>query len=97
VTAKSISVTNIDKSAPSVEISGNTDTLTNQNVILSVYAQDSASGIKSIQYSFDNRSWLTGSTISVDSNKTVYVKVTDNAGNITEKSIEVNNIDDFER
>jgi hypothetical protein len=93
VTSKSISVTNIDKSAPSVEISGNTATVTNQNVILSVSAEDSASGIKSIQYSFDNRSWLTGSTISVDSNKTVYVKVTDNAGNITEKSIEVNNID----
>ena len=93
ITTKSVSVVKIDTTAPTFEISGNTDKLTNHDVILSVTAEDSVSGIKSVQYSFDNSSWLSGSTVIVDTNKTVYFKVTDNAGNVTEKSVAVNNID----
>ena len=86
-------VTNIDKVAPTFDVSRNTEALTNQNVILNVAAEDNASGIKSVKYSFDNSSWISGSTVNVDSNKTVYFKVTDNAGNVTEKSVVVSNID----
>ena len=93
VTTKSVSVTKIDTTAPVFEISKNTEALTNQDVILDVTASDSASEIKSVQYSFDNSSWMSGSTVTVDSNKTVYFKVTDNAGNVTEKSVVVDNID----
>ncbi|MBQ4328590.1 MAG: fibronectin type III domain-containing protein, partial [Lentisphaeria bacterium] len=89
----SYEVINIDKVAPTFDISRSTESLTNQNVILTVSAKDSASGIKSIQYSFNNSIWMSGSTVNVDSNKTVYFKVTDNAGNVTEHSVVVNNID----
>ena len=82
-----------DVTAPTFEIIRSTDALTNQNVILTVSAEDNVSGIKSIQYSFDNNYWTSGSTVNIDSNKTVYFKVTDNAGNVTEKSYEVTNID----
>ena len=86
-------VTNIDKIAPVVKISGNTDSMTDQEVILSVEAEDDASGIKSIRYSFDNSSWNTGTTVTVDSNRTVYFKVTDRAGNVTKKTVVISNID----
>ena len=93
ITTQSTVVDKIDTDNPSFSITGTSDVLTNKDVVLNISASDSTSGIKSIQYSFDRKSWQNGSSATVDSNKTVYFKVTDNAGNVTEKSVDVTNID----
>ena len=88
-----VEVNNIDRTAPVFSISGNAEVLTNQDVILTVNAQDSLSGIGKIEYSFDKKEWQTGFSVVVNENKYVYFRVSDNAGNIAEKSVYVNKID----
>ena len=66
-----------------MEISGNVEDWTVENVFLSVVANDDASGIKSVEYSFDNKTFFSGSEVELAGNCKVYFKVTDNAGNVT--------------
>jgi len=63
------------------------------NVILSLEALDSGSGVDTIELSFDGTSWLSGDSFNntqshelfgSDGEKTVYLKVTDLAGNVAE-------------
>ena len=84
-------VSNIDKAAPTLTISGNATTLA-KSVTLKANVSDSASGIKLTQYSLDNKTWKTGSSVTVTENGTVWFKTTDNAGNVTVKSEVVNKI-----
>ncbi|AJD93015.1 hypothetical protein JMA_41100 (plasmid) [Jeotgalibacillus malaysiensis] len=95
-TVKTISVTNIDKTAPTANAIVATPTSwTNGDVILSLTgaADTGGSGLKHII--LPNGSIVTGSsaTQNVSANGTYVFKILDTAGNETVKSISVNNID----
>ena len=77
----------IDKDAPVLEISGNSAEWTNKDIILTARANE---GI--IEY-FNGSEWLCGSTMTVTENGTYRFRVTDIAGNVTEKSVIVDKID----
>jgi len=87
VTEKSVTVDMIDKVAPTLEISGNATAPTNQDVVLTATASDGT-----IEY-FANGIWNIGNSITVTENGTYQFRVTDAAGNITEKSVTVDMID----
>ena len=88
----SVVINNIDKDKPAVSITPSTTDPTREDVVVTISATDT-NGIKSIQYSIDKQNWTTGSKITFTENKQVYIKVTDNAGNIYEETVTVNNID----
>ena len=90
VTSKSVSVTKIDNTAPTLTISGNPTTWAKSATLKAVVSD--ANGIKLTQYSFDNKTWTTGTSVTVTQNRTVYFKTTDNAGNVTSKSVAVTKI-----
>lgn len=54
ITTESITISNIDKEAPSVTITPNTTETTHENVTLTINANDSLSGVKSITYIGEN-------------------------------------------
>ena len=87
ITEKSVVVDKIDKVAPTLDISGNATDWTNQDVILNANVSD---GI--VEY-FNGSDWVTGNSLTVTENGTYQFKVTDAAGNITEKSVVVDKID----
>ncbi|MBR2508620.1 MAG: AIDA repeat-containing protein [Lentisphaeria bacterium] len=87
VTEKEIVVDKIDKVAPTLEVSGNATAWTNQDVILTVNVSDGV-----VEY-FDNGEWIIGNSLTVSENGTYQFRVTDEAGNITEKSVTVDKID----
>ena len=89
----SFAVTNIDKDAPTVSVAGNPTDWVAGSVTLVATASDSASGVQKIEFSLDNISWEAGATVLVDVNKTVYFRVTDNAGNVTKETVVVDKID----
>ena len=92
VTEKSVVVDKIDKTLPTISITGNVSSWTNKDVVLSAVVNDDSSGVKSVKYSFDNVSWINGASVTVSENKTVYFKVTDNAGNVTTDNVVVDKI-----
>jgi len=82
-------VSNIDRTAPVITVTGNTTDPT-RTVILQAVADDGSQ----IKYSFDNITWNDyTSSVSVVNNGIVYFKATDLAGNSTEKSVVISNID----
>ena len=87
VTEKSIVVRNIDRVAPTLEINGNVTEWTNQDITLTANASDGT-----LEY-FDGSEWVAGSILTVTENGTYQFRVTDDAGNVTEKSIVVDKID----
>ena len=87
VTEKSVVVDKIDKVAPTLDISGNTTEWTNKNVILTATVSDGT-----VEY-FNGSEWVAGNSLTVTENGTYQFRVTDAAGNITEKSVVVDKID----
>ncbi|MBR7138426.1 MAG: AIDA repeat-containing protein [Lentisphaeria bacterium] len=82
-------VTNIDKIAPVITVTGNTERPA-RKVILTASADDGSS----ILYSTDNASWNRYTApVTVTANGTVFFKSTDAAGNTAQKSVAVSNID----
>ena len=98
-TVKSTNI-KIDKTLPTVTLSSTSGgAWTNEKIIVTVTATDSSSGIKSIEYSYDNKTWTTASSSNFDTNtttkkvwtpeytanqnRTLYVRTTDNAGNVS--------------
>ena len=95
-TTKSITVTNIDKVAPTASLSQTPTTLTNSNVtlILSSVNDTGVSGLESIK--LPNGTVIeptTTTSVAVSTNGTYQFVVRDKAGNETVKEIVVNNID----
>ena len=86
-------VNNIDTDMPVFSVSGNVEYWTNEDVILTVNAEDYLSGVNKVEFSFDRKIWQTGAVVTVEANKYVYFRVTDNAGNIAEQNINVTKID----
>lgn len=82
----------IDKTAPTGEITADTEDWI-RSLHLTCTGSDNLSGVNSIQTPDGN--WVTGRTTSytVTSNGTYTFDIKDSAGNTTEKSITINNID----
>ena len=87
VTESSITVENIDKVAPTMELTASTVEATNSDVELTATVSDGT-----VEY-FNGTEWVVGSEYTVSENGTYQFRVTDAAGNVTESSIEVANID----
>ena len=93
IATKSIKVSNIDKTAPTVsEIKADKTSPTNGKVVLSVEAKDSV-GLPSNYASWNNGAYGSSNKYEVSANGTYTVTVKDLAGNIATKSIKVSNID----
>lgn len=82
----------IDKVAPTLNLSQNPTIWTNDDVVITATASDSASGVKNIK--LPNGTFVTGSsaTYTVSTNGTYTFIAYDNAGNSTTTSITVTNI-----
>ena len=95
VTNKTITVGNIDKVAPTANnVTASTTAWTNGNVTLTLTgAADALSGFSKIVLPDGTSTTSTSASYSASTNGTFTFKVYDNAGNVTNKSITVNNID----
>lgn len=84
IRSKKVSVTNIDKTAPSdLAIVGDTATWTNQPVTVSATAKDTQSGVT--EFSWNNGlTWQTDSTITFNENTEGILLAKDAVGNISE-------------
>ena len=70
-----------------MEISGNTTEWTNKDVILNASVSDGT-----VEY-FNGTEWVASNRLTVTENGTYQFRVTDAAGNVTEKSVVVDKID----
>ena len=82
-----LAIANIDKVAPTLDLTADITTPTNGNVVLTATVSDGM-----VEY-YDGKKWVAGTEYTVSTNGTYQFRVTDVAGNVTEKSIEVTNID----
>ena len=90
----------VDGTLPIVTITSTSGgSWTKNKIVVTVTATDSYSGIKSIEYSYDNKTWSTASPSNFDTNtttkkewtpeytanqnRTLYIRTTDNAGNVS--------------
>lgn len=77
-------VLKLDNAAPEFEVSGNPEEWTKEPVTLTIRAEDAASGLAELPYSWDNgRTWTGDAAKTMESNGTVWVKVKDAVGNIS--------------
>ena len=88
---KNYRITNIDKSAPELTISGNLSTPTSKVKLIAKASDNSGNFV--LQYSFDRQQWSDGASLELTENCTVYFRATDNAGNETVKTLLISNID----
>lgn len=86
----SVTVSNIDRTAPTVSLSKSTDDWTEEGVTLSASASDDLSGIAG--YSFGGSEYSSTSSWTVTSNGTYSVSVIDKAGNEASASVTVSKI-----
>ena len=87
VTTKDFVVGNIDKVAPTLEITADKTALTNKDVVLTAAVSDGV-----VEY-FNGTEWVAGDKLTVSENGTYQFRVTDAAGNVTTKDFVVENID----
>ena len=82
-----------DITAPNIEINPDTIDWTNKDITLNINAMDTESGVRRIQNHDDN--WVNGDKLTyvVSTNGDYSFKAEDNAGNISSKTISINNID----
>lgn len=95
-TTKSISVTNIDKNAPTATLTQSPTAWTKGNVILTLsnIADTGVSGLKEIVMPDGKKeTTFTDKTFEVTERGTYTFQIVDNAGNVTNKTITVSNID----
>ena len=97
ITEKNVNVTKIDKEMPTLKgVTKSTENLTKGNVVLTVEAEDSISGLAEQAYSFDGgKTWQSKNKYTFTENKTgIIVIVKDKAGNTKSSSvINITNID----
>ncbi|MBQ7396745.1 MAG: C10 family peptidase [Lentisphaeria bacterium] len=91
----SLTVKNIDKTAPELQLKKSTTAAVASEITITAQGTDDGSGVASIQYSFDNIKWFTGSSVTMYENGMVHFKVTDNVGNETLDSAIITNITDI--
>ncbi|MBO7147615.1 MAG: hypothetical protein J6W81_07685, partial [Lentisphaeria bacterium] len=83
----------VDQRAPELKVLGIPTTWLNGTATVSVQATDYGSGIKTVEYSYDNKNWSAGTSVKMGYNGTVYFRATDNVGLTTSISATVNKID----
>ena len=88
-TTANVKVANIDKIAPKATIKYSTENLTNQNVIVTITADEEIKAVTGWTLGSDKKTL----TKTYSENKSETVTITDLAGNTTTASIVVNNID----
>ena len=95
--AKSETITKIDKTPPTVKITGNPTAWTNKDATLKIDASDMGAGLNTAQgaYSFDGGTTWSNNTSKVYISNTngIVIKVRDNVGNITTNTINITKID----
>ena len=89
---QSIVVSNIDKVAPTIAITGNPLEWINSDCVLTAQYSDDWSGIESIKY-FDGQDWVDGDSLRVTENGEYQFMAIDKAGNVATKSVVVDKID----
>lgn len=90
---QSITVTNIDRTVPTIHsVTGNAKKFCTENEI-EVVASDSGSGLHKQAYSFHNGAWMESNKFTVKENGTYVVRVRDAVGNIAEQSTTISNVD----
>jgi plastocyanin len=92
-TEKEVTISNIDKVKPILELTQEPKGLTSGKVTITVKASDTLSGAKEIVLPDGTKVAKSEATYTIDKNGTYTFKAVDKAGNETEKSIEVTNID----
>lgn len=94
ISSTTISVANIDKVAPTISgYSYSTETPCNTSVVVTVSATDTGLGLAASAYSFNGGAYGTSNKFTVTANGTYTVAVKDKAGNITNGSFKVSNLD----
>ena len=91
ITEKSITV-KVDKTAPTLDLNYNTN-ITNQNISVNISASDATSGVKRIKLPNGNYITNLNSTYTISGDGEYIFECEDVAGNITTKTIVINNID----
>ena len=95
--AKSEIINKIDKTPPTVKITGNPTAWTNKDATLKIDASDMGAGLNTAQgaYSFDGGTTWSNNTSKVYISNTngIVIKVRDKAGNITTNTINITKID----
>jgi len=86
-----VSVTFIDKEAPTLSVEVTPLEWTNTSVIVKAIANDS--GVGSVEFSIDDVNWSANSEFTVDKNSTVTVSAKDALGNKISAVVDVDNID----
>ena len=92
VSQKSITINNIDKTAPDITLVADVTDPTPGDIILTVDGTD-AFGLATEPYSWDGSTWGVTNTKAVTTNGTYTAYVKDAVGNVAEKSIIIANID----
>ena len=82
----------IDKTAPTLDLNYNTNP-TNQNIVVNITASDATSGVKRIKLPNGNYITNSNSTYTISGDGEYTFECEDVAGNITTKTITINNID----
>lgn len=83
----------IDKTSPELSVLSNETKWTNKDVTLTIKATDSNSGIDYIELYDGSKIYSSDITIDIKENDTYNFKAYDKAGNVSEKSIVISNID----
>ena len=91
VTQKTITV-KVDKTVPTLDLNYNTN-ITNQNITVNINASDATSGVKRIKLPNGNYITNSNSTYTISGDGEYTFECEDVAGNITTKTITINNID----
>ena len=89
---KTVTITNIDKVSPTLELTQNPETPTNKNVVITAKANDVGSGIKEIELPDGIKVFKSEATFIASKNGTYTFKAIDKAENEIIKSITVSNI-----
>lgn len=92
-TTQSVTVSNIDTTAPSLSCTPSTTAWTNGSVTLTASASDSQSGLASITKPDNSTSATSPTTYTAAANGTYTFSAADNAGNTTSLPMTVSNID----
>ncbi|MBO7148112.1 MAG: hypothetical protein J6W81_10240, partial [Lentisphaeria bacterium] len=93
VSTTSATVNKVDKSAPSLTVTKGYDGWTLGSVYFTAQASDWGSGVKNIEYSYDNKNWASGNSVKMGYNGTIYFRATDQAGNSVIKSATMDKVD----
>lgn len=94
ITKQIVVIDRIDKTPPSLQVTGNPSSWQNTAAVLAIFASDGDSGLAQEPYSFDGgKTWTTEINHEYTENQDVIIQVKDAAGNVAEKTVSVKYVD----